>query len=609
MKKHKQNISFSELKEKLRNIPAQPGCYLWYGRVSPDTKEEILYIGKAVKLQHRLRSYLSSDDTKTRFLMGKVSGVDWLVTDNEVEALLLESNLIKKHNPVYNIRLKDDKRYPYLCLTLGEDFPRLIITRKKQNSKHSYFGPFTDVSAARNTMTLVHKVFPIRKRNIKLPLSKPTRPCLNYFIQRCLAPCAHYINKEDYRNMVQNVQAFLEGNDTQLQKKLTEEMQQFSQKMQYEQAGKIKKMLEDIAVLRNEQKVHSESPQTNYDIVGLFVADYQSLHQDLEMESDYLDYTSADNSDYIGQIVLLQVRNGNLISKKSYAMSEYGQSQNSEQAAEKDMAYMQEHALDISSEFLNAFFRDYYLEVADIPARIVVSHNSLELARWQNILQHKMASGTIEILSPEQAKHMEKEEVSFSLIETAETNARLTLRERILNEKLRNQKLALRQIQNLLSLSVVPKTIECYDISNTQGTNAVGSGVMLKDGLPFKSGYRRYKIKNFTSPDDPGMMNEVLTRRLTAIAQKREDKPDLIVIDGGITQLHAGIKAKQQTGVEVPMIGLAKKEEELYLETGEILDPDSESPAMLLLRLARDEAHRFGVNYHRHLRSKKFLQE
>lgn len=641
-----------DIKEKIRNVPARPGCYLWYGKPTSQQEEQILYVGKAVKLQHRLRSYLNSDDTKTKFLMNKVTRVDWLVTDSEVEALLLESNLVKKHNPIYNVRLKDDKRYPYLCLTLGEDFPRLIITRRKQNLKHAYFGPFADVSAARNTMALIHRVFPIRKRNIKLPLNKPTRPCLNYFIKRCWAPCANKVDKEEYRNMISSIQNFLEGNDSHLQKKLTQEMYAYSEKMEYEKAGRLKEILNDISVLRGEQKVHLESPDSNYDVVGLFVSDYKSLYLDLQIDSKYLDYTSADNSDFIGQIVLLQIRNGNLISKKTYAMSEYGETSQENQedqksreddfcesgvtAAEPRTSYAEEKQPDIKTEFLNAFFRDYYLEIMDIPSRIVVSHATPELSRWQNILCEKTNHKNIVVVSPYELSQQSKtgdvleedikynisnnaksgfskdedilvKESSASLLQTATTNARLTLRERILNEKLRNQKLALRQIQNLLSLAQPPQIIECYDISNIQGTHPVGSGVMLKDGLPFKSGYRRYKIRDFDGADDPGMMNQMLSRRFTAIVEKRENKPDLIVIDGGITQLNAALQAREQSGVQVPIIGLAKKEEELYLETGEILDPDSESPAMLLLRLARDEAHRFGVSYHRKLRGKEAL--
>lgn len=629
-----------ELKEKIRNVPARPGCYLWYGKISPQSEEQILYVGKAVKLQSRLRSYLNSDDTKTKFLMSKVTRVDWLVTDSEVEALLLESNLVKKHNPVYNIRLKDDKRYPYLCLTLGEDFPRLIITRRKQNPKHAYFGPFADVSAARNSMALIHRVFPVRKRNIKLPLNKPARPCLNYFIKRCWAPCANKVSKEEYRKMIANIQNFLEGNDSQLQEKLTQDMLDYSEKMEYEKAGRIKEILNDIKVLRGEQKVHLESPQSNYDVVGLFVADYKSLQHDLQIDSEHLDYTSADSSDFIGQIVLLQVRNGNLISKKSYAMSEYGNQTEENNSAEKTdektgeknkeknketlgQTNSTQEQPNTKTEFLNAFFRDYYLEIMDIPSRIVVSHPTAELARWQNILREKTHREDISITAPYQINSPQNyqsnlppkeineatlvQDNSNSLVQTATTNAYLTLCERILNEKLRNQKLALRQIQNLLSLPVPPRVIECYDISNIQGTNPVGSGVMLKDGLPFKSGYRRYKIRDFNGADDPGMMNQMLTRRFTAIAEKRENKPDLIVIDGGITQLSAALQAREQIGVQVPIIGLAKKEEELYLENGEILDPDSESPAMLLLRLARDEAHRFGVSYHRKLRNKETL--
>lgn len=638
-----QSLLYTELREKIKNIPALPGCYLWYGvstlediatdktaktteeksmqaKQSQQDKEEILYVGKAVKLQNRLRSYLNSHDTKTRFLMQKVTRVDWIVTDNEMEALLLESNLIKKHNPVYNIRLKDDKRYPYLCLTLGEDFPRLIITRRKQNPKHAYFGPFADVKAARNTVAVAHRVFPIRKRNLKLPLKKPARPCLNYFIKRCWAPCAHKTTKEEYSKIIENVYNFLQGQDEQVSQEIHRQMTNYSQKLEYEKAAQMKEILQDIQVLRAEQKVHGESPHSNYDVVGLFVSDYLSLQKELDIDSDYLDYISVDRSDSIGQIVLLRVRNGNLISKKSYAMSEYGKEheakKDADSAAEIQNNYMEENSPNIGMEFLSAFFRDYYLEVFDIPERILVPEISAETRRWQKLLNQVLARKTnsvnlkqTQILGRAQVMQEEQahEQSSLSLLDIASTNAKLTLRERVLNEKLRNQRLALRQLQNLLSLPEPPNIIECYDISNIQGTNSVGSGVILKDGIPYKSGYRRYQIRDFNGADDPGMIHQVIYRRLSAIAEKREKKPNLMVIDGGITQLGAALRARQETGVFVPMIGLAKKEEELYLESGEVLDPDSESPAMLLLRLARDEAHRFGVSYHRTLRKKQAL--
>ncbi|MCB1201093.1 MAG: excinuclease ABC subunit UvrC [Leptospiraceae bacterium] len=574
-----------KIAELLPNIPDAPGCYLWKGELGSQNK--ILYIGKSVKLRSRLRQYLRSDDPKTRFLMARVQSVEWIVTENEMEALLLENTLIKKHQPPYNIRLKDDKKYPYLCLTLGEMFPRLVLTRRKFSREHAYFGPFSDVRAARSTMAMIHKIFPIRKRALSLPLKKPGKPCLNFHMGRCWAPCAGNVDPQDYRKMIDGIHDFLEGRSSEVEERLTSQMQEYAKQREFEKAARLRNILQDIEKTREEQKVEFPGGEADLDIIGVFSAGRDELMKMLNLDEISFDVGLTSEDATFAQIILLRIRNGKLISKRNYALSE----------GLPDNIDGEVHA----SEIIESFFRDYYLMFRDIPPEILISRNFSEMSAWQQSLGS--IAGT-----PITIKDGSHDTERAGLVRMAVTNARLTLSERILSEKLRNRRLGLRQLQKFLDLKELPATIECYDISNISGKEAVGSGVMLKDGMPHKPGYRKYKIKTYDSANDPGMMNEVLNRRFSRIAAGQIAIPDLVVIDGGTTQLRAAIAARDTHGLRLPMIGLAKKQEEIYTEDGRILHFDKDSPGMTLLRLARDEAHRFGVAYHRNLRMKRNLK-
>lgn len=614
------------LKISLKNIPREYGCYLWYGyknlpenepanknndkhttdRQPKTEKEIVLYVGKASKLRDRVRQYLNSTDHKTRFLMARVTRVEYIVTGSETEALLLESNLIKEHNPPYNVRLKDDKRYPYLCLTLGEPYPRLIMTRRRTNRAHHYSGPFTDVKAARNTMALVHRIFPVRKRNLKLPQKRPLKPCLNYHIKRCWAPCTGKVDKDEYRNMVIEIKDFLEGNSEKVQNSLRQKMQTYSENMQFEKAARIRDLLADIEAVQNTQQVHGEDEGSDFDVIGVYRIKREKLEQELKIDSIHLDYIEGHDEDILAQLVLLQVRNGNLISKRTWSFTETIEIEDQPD----------------STRFFEGFFREYYLQVQDIPAKIFLSEPFKSAPHWQKLLSQKTGhkGKTVTIIAdadvttakenenlPEKYTDMATGISNTALMQMALNNARLTMREQLLTEKLRNQRLGLKQIQQFLNLPRLPQTIECYDISNFQGMQAVGSGVMLKDGLPHKSGYRKYRIKTVEGANDPAMMYEVLSRRMQRFVSGQIKPPDLIIIDGGTTQLNAALEARNEAGVQVTIVGLAKKREEIYTESGDILQMDKNSPGMLLIRLARDEAHRFGVAYHRNLRMKKNL--
>ncbi len=595
-RKMRENPALQEIAEKLPNIPPTPGCYLWLGdpnenrgSIQGDGNSRVLYIGKSVNLRSRVRQYLHSEDYKTRFLMNRVRDIEWVTTDNELEALLLENTLIKRHKPPYNVHLKDDKRYPYLCLTMGEPFPRLVLTRRKFSREHLYFGPYSDVRAARNTMELIHKVFPLRKRPLKLPLKNPARPCLNFHIKRCWAPCTGTVNQEEYRELVLQVRDFLEGRDQEVEKMLTTKMNEYAQAMEFEKAARYRDILRDIELLRQSQEVESAGSEDDFDVIGIFAIEREKLARALDTDEIYLDYFTDDSAPILGQLALLRIRGGKVTAKRSYAFSEAG-------------GWDSTSETEFTAEFMESFLRDYYLAFKDVPPEILISHPLRNTANWEKLLS-QVAGHAVSLVALG-----DRYEEKKKLLRMAETNARLTLRERILNEKTRNQKIGLRQIQKFLGLKDIPHTIECYDISNIQGSEPVAAGVMLKEGLPHKSGYRKYAIKTVEGANDPAMMYEVIDRRMRRIAEGGAKAPDLVVIDGGITQLRAAIRARDIYGFKIPMIGLAKQREEIHTEEGRLLRFDPNSPGMLILRLARDEAHRFGVAYHRNRRMKRNLR-
>jgi excinuclease ABC subunit C len=572
---------------RLASIPTLPGCYIWFNFDPQKNEKVILYVGKANSLRNRIRQYFTSSDYKTTHLMAKVSDLDYVVTENELEALLLENNLIKLHSPAYNIRLKDDKTYPYLCLTLGETFPRLILTRKKTSPLHAYYGPYSDVTAARNIMELIHRVFPIRKRTQALPAKSPQKPCLNYHIGRCLAPCADKISREDYNEMIKKIKMFLDSENRQIISELETAMKDYSDRFEYEKAAIYRNIISDINAVYETQSVQKDDSENNYDVVSLYSAPIEEIAEDLDMFSSI----DSDKKLNASQVVMLRIRNGNLINKTSYALTE------------SDTPDFNE--IDIfHSELFDSFFRDYYLNLTDIPGLILLNHHQEGKENWQNILNQKTA-WKVRIIDKKEDPDFQSR---LSLIKMAGNNAKLSLRERLLSEKIRNQRFGLKQIQKFLGLSELPEFIECYDISNIQGTNSVASGVVLKNGIPWKSAYRKYRIMTKDTPDDPAMIYEVITRRLLAAKEKGFALPDIMVIDGGITQLNAALKAREESGLNVKIVSLAKKEEIIFTDNGNTVVMDKNSPGMLIIRLARDEAHRFAVGYHRKLRSKQNLR-
>ena len=579
------------LSERIAHAPDSCGVYQWFESAESKTP---LYVGKARNLRARLRQYLTSDDLKTTFLMKRARDIRWIATDNETEALLLENNLIKKYRPVYNVRLKDDKQYPYICISMSEPFPRIYLSRRRLPG-NLYFGPFSKAQVAREKIQLTLDMFALRRRPLKLPLAKPAKPCLNYHLKKCLAPCAEKITREDYAAIVQQAIDFISGNDDEIRRQIEIKMQRLAADMKFEEAAKLR----DILAYFNERNISPQVEMQNvtpaFDIVGVYSAEYDDLKKDLSLRDE--DITLRANGTEstatfvrFAQICLLKFREGRLIAKENFSVTE------------TDMA---DSALS-DAEFAETFFRDYYMGMIDLPAYIVVPEG-LELGQWGAALGHNVRvvqlgefSGVVRTSS--------REINPPALMQMATNNARLVMRERLLSENLRNQRIGLKQLQKFLGLKAPPQIIECYDISNIQGSEPVASGVMLRDGMPYKPGYRKYRIKTVEGANDPAMMYEAISRRLARVKTGEVAAADLIVIDGGSTQLSAAMRARSEAGLSIPMMGLAKKLEDIYTEDGRILLFDKESPGMQILRRARDEAHRFAVSYHRNLRMKRNLR-
>jgi len=578
------------LAERISHAPDSFGVYQWLENEDDKTP---LYVGKAKNLRARLRQYLASDDLKTSFLMRRAKHIRWIATENETEALLLENNLIKKFRPVYNVRLKDDKQYPYICISASEPFPRIYLTRRRLPG-NLYFGPFSKAQVAREKIQLALDLFPLRRRPLKLPLAKPAKPCLNYHLKKCLAPCAEKISREDYAKIVQQVVDFISGTDDDVRRQVEKKMQAFAAEMKFEEAAKLRDALGYFSERNIRPQVEMRDATLDFDIVGVYSANLSVLKEQLSLRDEDITLNAAADTLRFAQVCLLKFRDAKLIAKENFSLTE------TDMAAE---------ALG-DADFVETFFRDYYTGMLDIPPYIVLP-DGIDLSHWQAALKSRSGENTRVVTLEAFAAAIRESHAEINppaLMQMATNNARLVMRERLLSENLRNQRVGLRQLQKFINLKEPPQIIECYDISNIQGTDPVASGVMLRDGMPYKAGYRKYQIKTVEGANDPAMMHEVITRRFARVVTDEVKAPDLIVIDGGTTQLNAALKARTNAGLKIPMIGLAKKFEEIYTEDGRILRFDKDSPGMQILRRARDEAHRFAVSYHRNRRMKRNLR-
>ncbi|NCD08368.1 MAG: excinuclease ABC subunit UvrC [Negativicutes bacterium] len=539
-----------KIAKSLAVLPNRPGVYLMR-----DEKGRIIYVGKAVVLKNRVRSYfrnLAAHTPKVKALVAKVHDIETIVTDNEMEALILECNLIKEHRPRYNISLKDDKSYPYLKVTLQEEFPRIYVTRRIMRDGAKYYGPYADAGALHATVKLIREMFPLRNCR----KMSQNRPCLQYHIKQCLAPCAGYVSPEEYAEMIKAVSLLVEGRTSDVVKDLKRRMNAAAEGYFFEEAARLRDQLQAVGRLNEQQKA----------VTGGGDQDAIAIARDATG----------------GCIQIFFVRGGKLVGRDNYFVSaESGETE---------------------EEILTAFLKQYYLDATFVPREILVpvlpeKDEQELLVEWLS----KKAQRKVELLKPQKGM---KHELLKMVAENAEKNLLERLRKGQL--ALKSEEQAAEDLKAALKLTNTLDRIDCFDISHTQGSETVASMVVFRNGRASKKDYRRYKLLSTEGkPDDFKSMQEVVFRRYRDL----EDLPSLVIIDGGKGQLSSALEVIRGLGLqELPVIGLAKREEEIFLEGAhESLLLSKDSDALKLIQRIRDEAHRFAINYHRKLRGKRNL--
>jgi excinuclease ABC subunit C len=576
-----------QLRALLRRLPTGPGVYLM-----KSASGRVLYVGKADSLRGRVRSYFGErppEDVRISRMVTEVADVDYIVTDTVSEAYLLESNLIKEHRPRFNIRLRDDKSYPFVKITLGEDFPRIVRTRRLVRDGSRYFGPYASASSVDETLKLLRKIFPFRTCNLDIPEGKRVleRPCLLYYINRCQGPCIEAIPKPEYRETISQIVDFLEGKQEPIAAQLRRDMTGHSDALRFEQAAVSRDKLRAVERTMEQQKMAAFS-RAEHDVIGMARAEDEACVQ------------------------VMQVRNGKLIGREHYVV-----------VGARDVT---------DAETLGAFLQQYYASTDAVPRALLVPvlpSEADELAAY--LADRRGVRVTISV--PERGEKRR-------LVALATQNAVEALeRERAewMADTARRDE-ALGELAGALELPKPPERIECYDMSNIQGTSAVGSMVVFIDGRPEPKEYRRFRIRSGDTPDDFRMMAEVLRRRFSRVAKLRSETgalslddvgadevpedagtrgrdagwaiPDLVIVDGGKGQLSAAMGVLDELGIDdVPLSGLAKRFEELYLpgRPDPVVLP-RRSQALYLVQRIRDEAHRFAITYHRDVRGKRALR-
>jgi excinuclease ABC subunit C len=535
----------------LKALPDKPGVYFW-----KDAAGEILYVGKAKSLRSRVPNYFGPEAESTperAALARQIAGLETIVVPNEAQALLLENNLIKEHQPRFNIRLRDDKSYPQIAVTLAEPFPRVLVVRRVAIPGARYFGPYTDVATLRQTLKIIRRLFTVRSCAWNLPDEAPDRPCLDYHIERCKAPCVGYQAREDYRRMIDDVVLFLEGKTLDVRTGLRGRMHEASKALDFERAAQLRDALKWLDQL--------ERPQT-VEVVGGGDADAIGL--------------ARDGDDACG--VILRIRDGRLIAREHRFLEHV------------------EHAPE--GDILSAFLVRYYLPLEQRAVRVVLPYAPADVDAL-----HELAPG-VDLLVPQRGAHAK-------LAELADQNARhlldsFKIEAFDIDERAADPVFALGRD---LGLAVVPRAMVCIDISTNQGRDTVGSLVWFEGGRPRKAEYRRYRIKGVAQQDDFAAVHEVVTRFLRRRTEEGRPLPDLMVIDGGKGQLGAAVDAARAAGVpQLPLASLAKREEEVFLPgQPEPLRLSRRSPSLKLLQRARDEAHRFAVSYSRKRRAQRTI--
>ncbi len=545
-------IEISEtLQRKLDTLPEAPGVYLW-----KDSGGNVLYVGKAKRLPSRVRSYFSAasaGNPRHLFLLRQIADVETIVVQNEAQSLLLENNLIKEYQPRFNVRLKDDKSYPSIAVTLGEPFPRVLVTRRRDLPGARYFGPYTDVSLLRKTLAIVRRLYTVRSCHDNLPAERRERPCLDYHIGRCKAPCVGWQGAEEYGAMIAEVVDFLEGRTGDVRSRVRQAMVAASERQDFERAGELRDQLKWLEQV--------ETP-SSVEIIGTG-------------DADVVGY-ARDGDDAVG--VLLRVRDGRVVAREH--------------------AFLENLTEDGDEEILNFFLVRSYIPLPGRVRRLVLPFPPADMDLLQellpgtewNIPQRGTARRWLD-LADQNARHM----MESLRIESFETD-----------ERAGDPVYALGRD---LGLTDVPRTMICIDISTNQGRDTVGSLVWFEAGRPRKSEYRKFRIKGIAQQDDYAAIQEVVTRYFTRRLEEAKPLPDLIVIDGGKGQLSAALAALRTLGLEQrPVVSLAKKEEEVFFpDRGDSLRLPRRSPSLRLLQRLRDETHRFGVAYNRRRRTERTI--
>jgi len=559
-----------DIQEELKKLPGKPGVYIMH-----DDKDEIIYVGKAVSLKNRVRQYFQSSrnkGVKIEQMVSRIQRFEYIVTDSELEALVLECNLIKEHRPRYNTMLKDDKSYPFIKVTVSEDFPRVLFSRSMKKDRNKYYGPYTSAGAVKDTIELIRKVYKLRTCNRRLPKEIGNeRPCLNYHIKQCAAPCQGYISKEDYRKSLDGAISFLNGNYAPVIKLLEERMSDAAERMDFEMAIEQRELLNSVKKVAQKQKV-TNSDGEDKDIVAL----------------------ETDETDAVVQMFF--IRGGRLIGR--------------------DHFYLRVAPHDTKAVILSSFIKQFYAGTPFIPKEVMLPEEIEDMEIIEQWLSSKR-SQRVYIRVP-------KKGTKEKLVELAAKNAGMILsqdRDRIKREEGRTIG-AMKEIAGLLGLENIVR-VEAFDISNISGFESVGSMIVYERGRPKRSDYRKFKIKSVKGPNDYASMEEVLSRRFShglqeqkELKQKEMEKefgsfsrfPDLIMMDGGKGQVNIALQVLEHMNLRIPVCGMVKDDNHrtrgLYFQNQEI-PIDKSSEGFRLVTRIQDEAHRFAIEYHRSLRSKQ----
>lgn len=551
------------IEEELKKLPPKPGVYIMH-----DETDAIIYVGKAISLRNRVRQYFQTSrnkGVKIEQMVTHIRRFEYIVTDSELEALVLECNLIKEHHPKYNTMLMDDKTYPFIKVTTNEAFPRVVLARRIQKDKAKYFGPYTSASAVRDTIDLLHKLYHIRSCNRNLPRDiGKERPCLNYHIKQCDAPCQGYISQEEYGKAVHEVVRFLNGNFDEILKELEQKMMDASDALEFEKAIEYRELLNSVKKIAQKQKI-TDSHGEDKDVLA----------------------AATSEEDAVVQVFF--IRGGRLIGRDHF----YLRIQRGEKLA----------------EILDSFIKQYYAGTPFVPSELMLQVELEDKELLEEWLSMKRG-GKVTIYAP-------KKGTKEQLVELAQNNARMVLtkdKERLKREEGRTVG-AVKEIEQLLGISHISR-MEAYDISNTNGFESVGSMVVYDRGKPKRNDYRKFKIKGVEGADDYGSMREVLTRRFTHGLKEREESkelggftafPDLILMDGGRGQVNIALEVLEQLHLDIPVCGMVKDDRHrtrgLYYHNQEI-EIDRNSEAFRLITRIQDEAHRFAITYHKQLRGK-----